>query len=325
MQNEEQFASLSDAIKMAVAAELRKLFTALPAGLKTDGDGHTVTAQSRILGLVRQDDGTMKQQALPDFDTLPVHFAGGGKMVSTHPLKAGDDGIWLGIARAIDSWHQAGGQQAPIDAREHHLSDGVFLGGLRADPAKLKNVAPDSHQVRSVDGKVTTDHHPDNGKTTKVVDPSDTSSDPFNAATKYFESKSHPTAGNSWARVSPTKRHSISMSDAGIAMSVLDIPSGLGAGFGLTPGGGMSMPAGAAAGNIGALSGDMSGTLPSPTVNGVQLTALTVTTLPPAASNAGRLCYVTDATSLTNGSTVAGGGSQKAIVKCDGSHWIVLG
>ena len=271
MQNEEQLASLTDAIKVAIDAELRKLFTALPAALKTDGDGHTVTAVSNILGVMRQDDGTTKQQALPDLDTVPVHFAGGGRMVATHPLKAGDDGIWINIARPIDSWHQSGGQQAPIDARAHHLSDGVFLNGLRADPKKLKNVAPDSHQVRSTDGKITHETHPDTGVHTKTVDPSDTASNPFADATMFFESKVHPTDGNSWARVSPTKRHSISMSDAGIAMSVLDIPSGQGAGFGLTPGAGpggcgMTMPSGAAAGNIGTLGGDLSGSLPSPTV-----------------------------------------------------------
>lgn len=56
----------------------------------------------------------------------------------------------------------------------------------------------------------------------------------------------------------------------------------------------------------------------------VTLSPLTVGTLP-AATTGGQLCYVTDATSLTNGSIVAGTGTHHAIVKSDGTNWIVLG
>ncbi len=298
MQNEEQFASLTDAIRAAVSAALRGLFTALPAGLTKDSDGHTATARSNILGLVRQDDGTVKQQPLPVFDTLPVHFAGGGRMVATHPVKSGDDGIILFMARAIDSWHQAGGQQAPIDSRVHSLSDAVFLNGLRADPNKLANVAPDSHQVRSVDGKITHETHPDTGTKTKVVDPSDTSSDPFNSATTYFESKTHPTDGKSWARVSPTMNHSVSLTDSGFAAVVQNLATGHSSGFGLTPSGGLSMPAGTAAGNIGTLGGCLSGTLPSP--------ALNLSGLPLYASNAAALAGGVTAGGLYLNTSIAG-------------------
>ena len=326
MQNEEQFASLTDAIRAAVSAALRGLFTALPASLTKDSDGHTSTAQSNILGLIRKDDGTMEQKALPPFDTIPVHFSGGGRMVSTHPVKTGDDGILLFMDRAIDSWHQAGGQQAPIDAREHHLSDAVFLNGLRADPKKLKNVAPDSHQVRSVDAKVTTDHHPDNGAKTKVVHPSDSSTDPFNSATKYHETAHHPTdgigekatdgtktntrtnsassgigetttdgsashtrtftpsGGHSITVTKPGKSHTISIDpDAGISI-VSSVAVGLSAPPGMLglPAGGVgssALASGAASSNVGTLGGDLSGTLPSPTVVGA-------TGLPVYASNA---------------------------------------
>jgi hypothetical protein len=56
---------------------------------------------------------------------------------------------------------------------------------------------------------------------------------------------------------------------------------------------------------------------------GVQLTAATVATLPSAASNTYTGAAVSDASSPAVGSTVSGGGSAKAIVRSNGTNWIV--
>lgn len=56
---------------------------------------------------------------------------------------------------------------------------------------------------------------------------------------------------------------------------------------------------------------------------GVQLTALTVGTLPAAASNTWKSCAVSDANAPTVGATVASGGSAKAVVRSNGTNWIV--
>jgi hypothetical protein len=55
----------------------------------------------------------------------------------------------------------------------------------------------------------------------------------------------------------------------------------------------------------------------------IQTIALTVATLPAAASWPGAEAYVTDANSPTVGSTVASGGSGRARVSSNGTNWIV--
>ncbi len=57
---------------------------------------------------------------------------------------------------------------------------------------------------------------------------------------------------------------------------------------------------------------------------GVQLTAATVGTLPAAASNAYLSAPVSDASAPTLQTTVAAGGSAKAVVRSNGTNWIVV-
>ena len=284
MQQLERFGSDSDAILAAIRAELRMLFTTLPAIVETS-DHHVARAISAINGLVRQDDGTMQSVTMPPFDTAPVHYAGGGRVVSTHPVQSGDEGLLVFVSRALDSWHQAGGQQNPIDSRVHSHSDAVYLGGIRSDPNKLANVDPNAIHLRSKDGKQTRALHPDTGAHDKAVPASDSAADPFNSAETYTESKTHPNEGKSWRRKTPTKDHNVSLTDGGFSAIVQDLATGHTAGLGLTPSGGLSMPAGSAASNVGTLSGDLSGSLPSPNVVGVGHVS-TANTLPQYASNA---------------------------------------
>ena len=56
----------------------------------------------------------------------------------------------------------------------------------------------------------------------------------------------------------------------------------------------------------------------------VKLTPKTVTQLLSASTEGnGTMCYVTDATATTPGSTVAGGGSNKVLVISDGTNWVI--
>lgn len=54
-------------------------------------------------------------------------------------------------------------------------------------------------------------------------------------------------------------------------------------------------------------------------------TSYTVATLPTASTVGGGVFYVTDATATTNGTAPTGGGSNKVLVKSDGSAYVILG
>jgi Phage protein Gp138 N-terminal domain len=191
----ELFGSEADAVLAAVQAVLRGMLTTMPAIVQQDSDGHNVTVQPAINALVRKDDGTMSQVTWPQLQTMVAHFAGGGLMVSTHPIKNGDEVILQFAARALDSWRQSGGIQNPIDARQHHASDGFVLGGVKSDPNKIQNYATESIQHRSLDAKTTHDVHPTNGVTTKVVPASDPSTNPFNSATTFYQTVHNAVSG----------------------------------------------------------------------------------------------------------------------------------
>lgn len=215
----ELFGLNSDAIIAAIQAALRGTFTSMPAIVSEDGDGHTASAAPTINQLVRQDDGTMKQTPWPSLKTMPIHFAGGGLMVSTHPVKAKDEGILVFAARALDSWHQSGGPQNPIDARQHSASDGFYLGGVKSDPNKIANYTPDTIQHRSLDGKTTHEVAP-TSTTTKVVPASDMSTNPFASATTFFQTLHNAVSGIVKTATDGTNFHTLTHSLAGILGSV---------------------------------------------------------------------------------------------------------
>jgi hypothetical protein len=67
----------------------------------------------------------------------PVTFTQGGQFVITHPVSKGDEGIVIFADRCIDSWWDKGDVQAEPYIRRHHLSDGMYLPGVRSCPRTL--------------------------------------------------------------------------------------------------------------------------------------------------------------------------------------------
>ena len=264
----------ADAVQDAIDGALANVWTVIPVIVQS-GDGHTATVQPAIKGIVKMPDGTITNPAMPLLQDLPIHYAGGGGVSSTHPVTQGDEGVVVFTSRNQDSWHQSGGSEnLPVDKRTHHLSDGRYIPGGRSNPRKLPNVSSTSHQTRSDNGKVTIDTHPTGGITHKTVDPSDSSANPFTSATKYHSTTHDPSAGITHKSVDGSTTHSMSvdhtngpkMSAANGAHTVSVSPTG-GVSISSTSSISLSAPSvSVPGGGVGALGGDLSGSLPNPNV-----------------------------------------------------------
>lgn len=100
-----------------------------------------------------------------DIDTsnqdYPVAMYGGGGMIVTFPIQAGDECLLMFSDACIDAWFQSGGTANPqLDRRRHDLSDAFALVGLRSLPRKLANYSTTSAQIRTDDGTTLVDVSP---------------------------------------------------------------------------------------------------------------------------------------------------------------------
>ena len=210
---------LEEIIRAAVAGVLKNHWTAMPTSVSEDSkDGHVATHTPTIKRAVTDPtDGSTTYEDHPLHPDAPIHHMGGGPTVVTHPTKEGDTGLAIYASRSIDSWFQNGGSQNPIEDRMHSLADAVFLSGIRSTPDKLQQVSQESTQTRTIDKKSVIDHGP-NGTHHKTVDPSteaaSASFDPFTSATKFHETKVHPTDGHMSASTDGGTTHSSTITHA---------------------------------------------------------------------------------------------------------------
>jgi len=435
-------------IRMVVEGIRATLHTSFPVVATEDTDGHTVKLKIAVQGQKRDEDGKFSNVDYPTLETIPVQFPGGGGkpddyVMLTHPVKVGkddkdkedlkksDEGIIIIGRSAIDNWHKDGGVQPAYNRRTHHLSDAMFVPGLRSTPNKHPHHANDALQARShskkhgleirpktnphaagfrawsvetmKSGKEDKDpsedenakkfydqrlqaevgvrtravndstthkaelthdaghvHDVKNGKHKSTVHPDDgvaLSAEDGKHKVEALTSQVKLTSDSKVESVAPitsasqdmqvgrdlTAARDVSAERDVLAQGKLAAPllqaalaaiggiTGTGGGA-LNSGGGANsgvgagaMQTGAAAANVGALSGDLSGTLPAPTVVGVHLAPRTVAALP-TNEPAGTLAYVTDgAAALAWGVTVTGGGSAKYLVWYNGDAWTVAG
>ena len=120
----------------------------------------TVSVQPTIMGLLAKPEGGADLVPLPILPDVPVLFFGGGGMTITTPIKPGDECLVIFADRCIDGWWWLGGVQPPSEARNHDLSDGFALVGLRSRPRWLQGVSTESLQIRSDDGFTCIDVNP---------------------------------------------------------------------------------------------------------------------------------------------------------------------
>jgi len=146
----ERFNDMEETMRSAVERELSTIWTALPVKVLEDSDGHIVKLQSTIKGSQQGDDGAVQSVNMPEFGMVPIHFPSGGGYTITHPIKKDDEGIVVFSSRCIDGWWKEGGLQPEPYHRQNHLSDAMYIPGIRNKPRKLNPyVSKDALQIRT--------------------------------------------------------------------------------------------------------------------------------------------------------------------------------
>lgn len=124
--------TLSELLRTAMSAKMTDVHTAIPAKvLSYDSTKQSVSVQPLIRRGYVDAAGERQVESLPVINGVPVSFPGSGNFSITWPLAEGDTGLLLFAEASIDKWKSYGGEVDPMDDRRFHLSDAVFVPGLR--------------------------------------------------------------------------------------------------------------------------------------------------------------------------------------------------
>lgn len=142
-----------EALRVALHGGSTGLWTALPGIVQSyDAVKCTVSIQPTIQSQITSPTGEVSFDPFAILVDIPVIYMGGGGMVTTFPIQAGDEALVIFADRCIDSWWQSGGVQIPAEPRMHTLSDGFALIGPRSLANSIPNVSTTTAQFRSLDG-----------------------------------------------------------------------------------------------------------------------------------------------------------------------------
>ncbi len=129
------------------------LRVAMPGTIKSfDPNTVTCTVQPAIKGAITGQTGKVSSVKLPLLVDVPVIFPRGGGITLTFPIRAGDECLVVFADRCIDFWWQSGGEQEPVDPRQHDLSDAFAIIGPQSQKYKISGISTTSTQLRTDDG-----------------------------------------------------------------------------------------------------------------------------------------------------------------------------
>lgn len=137
--------TLSQILREAILSQLYDLHVCLPGRVEKYAAGRQKADVKPLL--TKRYKIEAKDTELPVITDVPVQWpaAGGGAAYLHLPLAKGDLGILVFCERSLDAWLQGSGQVvSPADPRHHHLSDAIFVPGVRPFGAALGNVSADN-------------------------------------------------------------------------------------------------------------------------------------------------------------------------------------
>lgn len=124
--------TFAEALQTLRQSILRDLRVAMPARVEAyDAATQKVRVQPLLREAYEDETGTQHTERLPVISDVPVQFPGAGGYFVTFPIAPGDTGTLLFADRSLDRWLTKGGEVDTGDVRTHHLSDAIFLPGLR--------------------------------------------------------------------------------------------------------------------------------------------------------------------------------------------------
>jgi hypothetical protein len=145
-----------ESMRLANDSLAQTLWCVMPVLVKEDSEGHTVRLRPAIKAVQRNEQGQMEPVEMSWLGSCPVAFTQGGEFVITHPVKEKDEGIVVFADRNIDGWWKDGDVQPEIFMRRHHLSDGMYIPGVRSCPRALggnPQQLTNGHQRQSNDSR----------------------------------------------------------------------------------------------------------------------------------------------------------------------------
>ncbi len=118
-------------------------------------DATDCTAQVQLAILMQsrtKDNNWVNITPSPVIPKALVMFPGNKNFVFTFPIQQGDEGLLIFCDRCIDAWHQSSGVQSQLDIRQHDLTDGIFIPGIRSVPNVPANINTTSAELRTSSG-----------------------------------------------------------------------------------------------------------------------------------------------------------------------------
>lgn len=153
MTETERTPTLGEVIEARIATELESMHTAIPGRVvKYDPATQKADVQPLVRSAYLDEDGLRQTASLPVVPSCPVAFPGGSGLVVTFPVAVGDFGLLIFAESSLDKWLAgSGGEVDPQFDHRHHLSDAVFIPGVRPFGA-ARSTNPGNAVCIGVDG-----------------------------------------------------------------------------------------------------------------------------------------------------------------------------
>ncbi len=118
---------LAALLEQSYRNQQRGVHTAMPGLIRAYDAGQQ---RASVQPALPRNLSTGEVESLPVLEDVPVIWPRSGGAHMTFPVKEGDGCLLVFTERSLDEWKAKGGSDAPLDPRQHALSDAVALMGF---------------------------------------------------------------------------------------------------------------------------------------------------------------------------------------------------